>query len=353
MDEIIEQIQTLLKEIGQLGSGNSFIEKLLKEKIKEFEELTGIDTNDLLPKTTQIIEGCSLVIINSGIVTFETKDGKKKTIPFYMNNTPIQHIKVPKVCSGTISITSLWIYKQDAAIEITDEDFRGKNFIDKATKEFKLTNQFEVNSNGDIQIFKGDITRTIDNLKGEISSYFLLREIEVDLEKNDNTMSIGGGVYENKKSPIPEYIKRLYLQRNFSKDIATYFSLVLELQKEEKKPLQKKEKELIFENENQAILSSDQKSVCLEWWKKLRPNTKENIRNKKVKVVIQGFASPPGTNEYNNQLGLDRAKNVATLLTPKIGTDLNGEPLCIFNLIGEGEATNDPRRYVKITIVKI
>ena len=35
------------------------------------------------------------------------------------------------------------------------------------------------------------------------------------------------------------------------------------------------------------------------------------------------------------------------------GTDINGEPLCIFNLIGEGEETNDPRRYVRITIVKL
>lgn len=353
MDELTKQIQALIEEISQLGSGNSFVKKLLQEKIKEFEELTGIDTNDLLPYFNSVIEGCNLVIMNSGTVTFETNNGKSRTIPFAINNTPIQHIDVPKNSSGTISITSLWIYKQDAYIDTTADRIKGKKYIDKATKKFELTNQFEVNSNGDIQIFKGDVNKVVDQLKGEITTYFYIRDIEVDLEKNDNTISIGGGVYENKKSTMPEALKKLYAYRNFSKDISTHFSLVLELEKEASPKSPPKEKELIFEKENQAILSSNQKNVCFEWWQKLNSKLKNDIRNRKAKIVIQGFASPPGSDEYNNELGLDRARNVAKLLKPKIGTDINGESLCIFQLVGEGEQTNNPRRYVRITILDI
>lgn len=69
--------------------------------------------------------------------------------------------------------------------------------------------------------------------------------------------------------------------------------------------------------------------------------------------MIQGFASPSGTKNYNSELGLKRAQNVAKMLTPIIGTDVKGKPICIFNLISKGEDTNDPRRYVKITTIRL
>lgn len=112
-------------------------------------------------------------------------------------------------------------------------------------------------------------------------------------------------------------------------------------------------KELIFESENQAILSSDQRKVCVYWWEQLKPELKERIRNKKAKIVVKGFASPPGSIEYNEKLAMKRAQNIAKILSNKIGVDLDGKPIGIFNIISKGEETDDPKRYVKIIVVSL
>ena len=41
------------------------------------------------------------------------------------------------------------------------------------------------------------------------------------------------------------------------------------------------------------------------------------------------------------------------MLVPKIGQDIEGKPICRFELIAKGERTEDPKRYVRITIVPI
>jgi len=53
------------------------------------------------------------------------------------------------------------------------------------------------------------------------------------------------------------------------------------------------------------------------------------------------------------KLGHERAKNVAKVLAPIIGTDELGKAICIFQCQGIDEDTFDPRRAVKITIVKL
>ena len=118
-------------------------------------------------------------------------------------------------------------------------------------------------------------------------------------------------------------------------------------------PQQLGSKELVFEKENQAVLSSDKREVCLEWWRQLKPELKEAIRSQKAKIVIRGYTSPPGSFEYNAALAEERARAVARILIPKIGSNIDGKPLAIIRIIGEGEDTDNPRRYVKIEVIEL
>ncbi len=119
------------------------------------------------------------------------------------------------------------------------------------------------------------------------------------------------------------------------------------------RPVAPVEKELVFEKENQAVLSSDQRSVCLDWWRQLKPEVQEAIRNREMKIRITGYTSPTGTTIYNTQLADKRAQHISDMLTYKIGKDTKGESLAIIQVIGEGEDTDDDRRYVKIEIMQL
>ena len=86
----------------------------------------------------------------------------------------------------------------------------------------------------------------------------------------------------------------------------------------------------------------------MEWWRQLKPEVQEAIRNREVKIRITGYTSPLGSNEYNVTLANKRAQHVADILIPKIGKNDRGESLAIIRIISEGEDTEDDRRYVKI-----
>ncbi|BDS14341.1 OmpA family protein [Aureispira anguillae] len=182
----------------------------------------------------------------------------------------------------------------------------------------------------------------------EASKPDLIQEYSVELSaqynERNHSISIKGAATTPAKDE--EGVK-------YEKQVLSNTLVGIQIQVTDIVPFQTIEKELVFERENQAILSSDQASVCRKWWQELDPRLKELVRNRKAKVVIQGFTSPTGTERYNEILGTKRAQHIARLLKPKIGVDDNGNAVCIFECIGEGEETGDPKRYVKIKIVEL
>ena len=116
----------------------------------------------------------------------------------------------------------------------------------------------------------------------------------------------------------------------------------------EKAPMTPVEKELVFEKENQAVLSSDQTSILIKWWNGIDATTK--IKRREVYIEITGFTSTTGSNNYNYELGKDRARDVGKKLSGIIGESLSGEPVAEIRVNSFGEDTEDPRKYVKIYI---
>lgn len=354
-----------LKELKKMLSNIKLIEKKLVESFSEIPEklidtksLNSLTTKiqktlpDFFPITKSIMDGCSLTIMNYGSVTLEGESIIDSSIQmFALNSDSVEHIKVPKNSTGTISLISNWFYKQELPKDVfTFRVFKG---VETSNKVYSIVHTFNTDKDGKIQIYRKSVTKEIDLINNAPDSLFLIKDLDLSIDAN-NVFSFTGGLSENKggnwDDAVKYYIKD---QLENKKDFDSSFSLSLELKEDNNQKITPKLKELVFEKENQAILSSDQKNICFEWWQKLNPKLKNDVRNRKAKIVIQGFASPPGSDEYNNELGLDRARNVAKLLKPKIGTDINGEPLCIFQLLGEGEQTDDPRRYVRISILEI
>lgn len=305
---------------------------------------------DFVPVFQEIIEGCSLTVMNYGSVSIDNQhilDGGTQF--FAIHNDRVENIKVPKNCTGTISIKSTWVYKQDPK-GLTWHSF-GKD-VQTASRVYSIDYTFKVDEEGNIQIFKGTVTKESEFLEDIADLIFYIRDLEVELE-HKTTLSFTGGIIENQKSAFSEaithYMSTLKIRK---KDFVTSFSLVLELEKEVPIKMANNTKELVFEKENQAILSCDQLRTLQRWWEELNPKLKQNIRNKTAEIVIIGYTTETGTDLYNLKLGQDRAVDVRDLLVKIIGVNTENKSIAIISCSTKGEYSDQSKRYVKIIVKK-
>lgn len=306
---------------------------------------------DLLPVTMEVIENCYLTVFNLGMLTYEEGGTPFDTISFTINEEAIENLVPKRNSKGSILIFSNWRYHQENT-NIGLHTFG--NSTSHSIKNYKISCQFEVNEQGEVNVYKDSIHKLTEEDTDKADLLFFARPIEVDLDNADR-LSISGGTTVNTMSVVPQKIKDWLNKKIVGKtELTKTFSLKVSAAAPAKKaPMAPVEKELVFEKENQAVLSSDQREVCLEWWENLSIKHKEAVRNQKAKLVIRGFTSSTGTELYNETLAAKRAQHVAKMLVPKIGRDIEGKPVCRFELIAKGERTDDPKRYVRITVVPI
>jgi outer membrane protein OmpA-like peptidoglycan-associated protein len=305
---------------------------------------------EFLPVLKEIIDGCTLTITNYGYISIEKTSILSGGIQFFsLNNNPVEIIELSKNCSGTITMISTWFYVQDVSNPLA------LNTYGRITSNmtYSLSFPFRVDEEGNIKLFKGTITIINNEIGSKVDNFFFIKELDVNLE-SDTLVTITGGLTQNTESIFPETVKK-YLNNQIkgNKELTTSFSISLELKKEKEIKIKPKVKKLVFEKENQAILSSDQTSVLIEWWKKIDIELKKLIKNRKASIEIIGYTSPTGSNDYNLNLGEERAIHTKNTLTKIIGKDSEGNSRAIIYTKSWGENTEYPQRYVQIIITKI
>jgi hypothetical protein len=86
----------------------------------------------------------------------------------------------------------------------------------------------------------------------------------------------------------------------------------------------------------------------------LTPATQDKISDKKAKIIITGYASPPNAKIYRLKLGNERASNVEKHLVQIIGAaSSNNNPeqkTAVIITEARVECAEDPERYVMIRI---
>ncbi len=107
--------------------------------------------------------------------------------------------------------------------------------------------------------------------------------------------------------------------------------------------------ELVFEEENQVELSEDQLNILYKWWKNLKSEYKDVIRNRQAKIIVRGYTSSTGDERYNMTLGTKRAKYVYDYLNDIIGSS-DGKNIAKIYIESAGEHEED-RKHVKITVI--
>ncbi|MCP4441996.1 MAG: OmpA family protein [Aureispira sp.] len=337
-------LKSLAKMQNSIKDVDSF--NALNEKLQE-------TIPDFLPVTNSISKGCNLTISNYGALSVENG----VTQMFTINDKPLEVLKVSTNSTGKITLYSYWFYRQDLSF---DETVLESMAYGDHIKISEVIFTFRVDGEGNIDIYENAVKTLKNQIKEPQNLLFKVADLEANVI-NNKSFKVKGGIFENTDSVLPDDIKSIMeglgkigkrvtgmdAVEDGSKGLVSSFSVALELEKVLEKLVTQ---EVVFEKENQAVLSSDQRAVCVDWWKKLDSKLKTLIEDRKAKVKIIGFTSPPGSKEYNLRLGEDRAKHVAELLATFIGKNLKGECIADLRISSYGEEIGESKRYVRIII---
>lgn len=343
-------------------SNIELLEKKLAESLSEIPERL-IDTKslesltaeiqktlpDFFPVTNSIMDGCALTIMNYGSVTIEGKSIIDSSIQmFALNSNSVEHIKIPKNSTGTISLISNWFYKQELPKNVPT--FRLFEGVETSNKVYSIVHTFNADKDGKIQIYRKNVIKEVDFVNNAPDSLFLIKDLNLSIDAN-NVFSFTGGLSENKGGSWDDTVK-YYIKNKLEnkKDFDSSFSLSLGLKEDNSPQITPKLKELIFEKENQAILSCNQLRTLQRWWDELNPKLKKNIKNQTAEIEIIGYTTETGTDLYNLKLGQDRALDVRDLLVKIIGVNTENKSIAIISCSTKGEYSNKPKRYVKIIV---
>ncbi|BDS13459.1 OmpA family protein [Aureispira anguillae] len=221
--------------------------------------------------------------------------------------------------------------------EVLQKDFSATIHIDKKGKFSLLDSNETVTINNHEKLKGYDITLGIKYISGGAS-----------IRLQANGLAKGKTLEESYKNWDSKDKKTAFVMTDqVLKSIAP--TLVLQPEKYiAPAPISKK---LIFESENQAILSCDQLRTLQDWWKGLKDDLKNKVKNREAYIEVIGYTTTTGNDLYNYNLAGDRAFDVGRLLAGMIGITLEGKSIADIRPISEGENTDNPNRYVKILIV--
>jgi hypothetical protein len=325
-----EQAAQLLKEMKDIAAGDAVAMNVVKEMEGEYASLATKQTEE---------EDFKFELFVKAHLTYKVYDKspeRKLLLEKKVDMKDYTNLSIPSHCHLE---TYLWV---NASLTDTGAwDREHANFT------VSYTSVFDINKKGKLLLLK-KYSQPLGSTGGSTYTIFM----EYDAPKSSNSIQLKiKGLSKSRKETKKHWSGGKETEYNIPEGTMASRILNATFLPQAYQPKTFGTKELVFENENQAVLSSDKLDTLHLWWNELNPNLRYKIENREAIIWITGYTSKSGTDEYNYQLGEDRARYCQQMLHKIIGKGSNGEGLAIINIRSMGEYQENTSRYVIIKVI--